>query len=574
MSFIVKKKIGNKEYFYLNENKRVNGKVKTKTLAYLGKTKKDAEKKVKDILNILKKQEIKSMKNEGKEIQAEKMENKIEVGKKIDEINKIASTKGFFFQTANIYSGKAGFYTYGHLGKLLKNNWEDLWRKNILSIDENFYEIQSNNILPEEVFKASGHIENFNDPMSECKKCHFRFRADQFLEDNGVKNPELLSIEEMDNEIRNLKLKCPKCGSVDFSKVKQFNMMFSVNVGFNNEVSYLSPETAQGAYITFLEEFKATRNKLPLGLAIIDKAYRNEISPRQMFFRLREFSQAELQIFFNPEKINEHEKWNEVKNKKLRIKFFGKEDIEEISCLELNEKNKIPKFYLYHTFKVQEFYFNVLRIPKEKFRFRELGEKERAFYNKIHFDVEINLDTLSGFKEVAGVHYRTNHDLSGHGKISGRNLEVFDEESKKKFLPHVLELSFGVDRNIWTMLDIFYSVGKEGSMFTFPQILAPIKAAIFPLVKKPEFEKIAGEVFSELKNEFNVAYDSGGSIGRRYARNDEIGTPYCITIDGDSIKNQDVTIRDRNTTKQIRVKISKLKETMDKLINSEDEIFK
>jgi len=578
MVFIVKKNIHGNDYYYLNENKREGNKVKTKTLAYLGKTRKDAEKKKKEFLkkkdNDSKMEQISDKKEEKVEKQEKKSEKEISIGDKLNEINKIASTKGFFFQTANIYDGKAGFYTYGHLGKSLKNNWEDLWRKYFLLLNANFYEIQSNNILPEEVFKASGHLENFNDPMIECIKCHFRFRADQFLEDNGIENAEKLTIDELNKEIKNKNLKCPKCGG-EISDVKQFNMMFSVNIGFDNEKGYLSPETAQGAYITFLEEFKATRNKLPLGLAIIDKAYRNEISPRQMFFRLREFSQAELQIFFNPEEVDNHEKWNEVQNERLRIKFADKKEIEEIICKDANERLKIPKFYLYYASKVQNFYLNVLGIPKMKFRFRELSKEERAFYNKLHFDVEIDLDTLGGFKEVAGVHYRTDHDLAGHAKISGKNLEVFDESAKKKILPHVLELSFGVDRNVWTILDIFYNVGKEGGMFKFPPKISPIKAAIFPLVKTDEkLVKISKEIYEDLKKDFYVIYDDGGSVGRRYARNDEIGTPFCITIDGDSVKNKDVTIRNRDDTKQIRVKVSDLKDILKKLINQEIEFEK
>ena len=559
MSFIVKKTIHDKEYYYLNENRRVNGKVKTKTLAYLGKNRREAEKKAKEL--ILRKEEKKETKP------SEQKEKKvIKVGAKIDEITSIASKRGFFFQTANIYGGKAGFFTYGHLGKALKANWEEMWRKNIVALDENFYEIQSNNILPEAVFIASGHIENFNDPMTECRKCHFRFRADQFLEDNGIENAGELNIEEMTRRIKEKNLKCPKCGG-ELSEVKQFNMMFPINVGFDEEKAYLSPETAQAAYLAFKEEFSATRGKLPLGLAIIDKAYRNEISPRQMFFRLREFSQAELQIFFDPEKINEHEKWKTVQKNKLRIKFHDKNEIAEISCEELNSKYKIPKFYLYYASKVQDFYLKILRIPKEKFRFRELGEGERAFYNKLHFDVEIFLDTLGGFKEIAGVHYRTDHDLKGHSQISGKNLEVFYDS--KKILPHVLELSFGIDRNVWALLDLFYAIGKEGSMFAFPSVLSPVKAAVFPIIKGNKFERISDKVADELKKEWNIIYDKSGSIGRRYARNDEIGTPFCITVDGDSIKNKDVTIRNRDNGKQIRVKIADLKETLRKLINGE-----
>jgi len=565
MAFIIKKNIHGNEYYYLNENRREKGtgKVKTKTLAYLGKSKKEAEKKAKKILE------------QGKQQKTEKKEpvvKDVKVGKKIDEITSIASKRGFFFQTAGIYGGKAGFFTYGHLGKALKMNWEELWRKNIISLDDNFYEIQSNNILPEHVFKASGHIENFNDPLTECRKCHFRFRADQFLEDNNLENAGELSIQEMTAQIKEKNLRCPKCGG-ELSDVKQFNMMFPVNIGFDEEKAYLSPETAQAAYLAFKEEFSATRGRLPLGLAIIDKAYRNEISPRQMFFRLREFSQAELQIFFDADKINEHEKWNSVKRNKLRIKFHDKSEIDELSCEELNLKYKIPGFYLYYASKVQDFYLKILGIPKEKFRLRELGETERAFYNKIHFDVEVFLDTLGGFKEIAGVHYRTDHDLKGHSKISGKNLEVFYDN--KRILPHVLELSFGVDRNIWSLLDIFYGIGTEGSMFKFPPVLAPIKIAIFPIVKTDKKTvEIAEKIYDELRREFRVLYDKSGSIGRRYARNDEIGTPYCITIDEESTRKKDVTIRNRDSKKQIRVKIEELRETLRKLIENPEKFEK
>lgn len=562
MVYIVKQKVNGKDYYYLRKSVREKGKVLSKSVAYLGKTRKDAEKRFREII-----------KNTDEDNQKMKEDKKTEINpkNKSDEITAIANKRGFFFQTANIYGGKAGFFTYGHLGKLLKTNWENLWRKNILSINENFHEIQGNNILPEQVFKASGHIENFNDPMTECKKCHFRFRADNFLEDNGVKEAESLSIDKMNKKMKELKLKCPKCGG-ELIQIKQFNMMFPVNIGFGEEKAYLSPETAQAAYLAFKEEFQATRSRIPLGLAIIDKAYRNEISPRQMFFRLREFSQAELQIFFDPEKINEHEEWDKVKNEKLRIKFSNEETNEEIKCEDLNKKFDIPKFYLFHAVKVQDFYLKVLNIPKAKFRLRELSKEERAFYNKIHFDVEILLDTIGGFKEVAGIHYRTYHDLLGHSKISGKDLTV--SYDNKKILPHVLELSFGIDRNVWTLLDVFYSLGKEGSMFKFPSNLSPIKAAIFPLVKRPDFDKMAIEITKDLKKEFNVVYDKSGSIGRRYARNDEIGTPFCITIDEESLKNKDVTIRDRDTTEQVRIKISKLKEIMRKVINERKNISK
>jgi glycyl-tRNA synthetase len=345
-------------------------------------------------------------------------------------------------------------------------------------------------------------------------------------------------------------------------------MMFPVPIGFNDEKGYLSPETAQASYLAFKQEFLANREKLPLGLAIIDKAYRNEISPRQMFFRLREFTQAELQIFFNSERINEHPRWGEVKNKKLRLKLVG-EDVKEIKLEKANKKLEIPKFYLYYAWKIQKFYLSILKVPEEKFRFRELSKEEKAFYNKIHFDIEVDLSTLGGFKEVGGLHYRTDHDLKGHQEISNKKLEIHYDG--RRFIPHVLELSFGVDRNIWMLLDLFYSIGKEGSMFSFPPNLAPHKVAVFPLIKKKkEFREKARDVYEDLNKEFNCFYDESGSIGRRYARQDEIGTPFCITIDGKTLEDNTVTIRNRDNQKQVRVKVGKLKDVIKKLVSGGD----
>ncbi len=483
-----------------------------------------------------------------------------EKNSKTEEITAIASKRGFFFPTADIYGGKSGFFTYGHLGKLMKNKFENLWRESFLD-EENYYEIQSNNILPEKVFIASGHVENFNDPMTECKECKFRFRADQFLEDLKL-YIEGISLEEMTGIIKKNRLKCPKCGG-ELSEVKWFNMMFPVPIGFQGEKGYLSPETAQAAYLAFNQEFEATRKKLPLGIAIIDKAYRNEISPRQLFFRLREFTQAELQIFLDASEINklEEEKWKETEDCKIKIKLAGSKDKDarEISCKELNKK--FPKFYLYNAAKIQKFYLDTIKIPKAKFRFRELSEDERAFYNKLHLDIELDLETLGGFKEVAGLHYRTDYDLSRHAKTSGKNLEVF--HNNKKLIPHVLELSFGIDRNIFAILDIFYDKEivekEERAIFRFPAILSPYDAAVFPLVNKDGLDKEAEKVYSILKNSrFQVFYDDSGSIGRRYRRQDEIGTPFTITLDYDSMKQKDITIRERDSMKQTRVKISEL----------------
>jgi len=485
---------------------------------------------------------------------------------KTDKIMNIATKRGFFFPSGEIYNSKAGFWTYGHLGTLLKHKFEDLWRNYFLNLNENYYEIEDTNILAKEVFKSSGHLKHFSDPLTECKKCHFRFRADELIEDETGLNMQGLKEDELDKLIKENKLKCPRCGS-ELDKVKFFNMMFDLKVGATGEdIMYLKPETAQSSFLAFKREFMALRERLPLGLAIIGKAFRNEISPRQGFFRLREFTQAELQIFFDPDDLNECENWNEVKN--YKVKLFIKNKLQELTCEDVNKKSKLPKLYVYHLAKIQQFYLNILKIPKEKFRFRELNEKERAFYNKLHFDIELDLETLGGWKELGGLHFRSDYDLSKHQEGSGEKLEV--NINGKKFTPNVLELSFGIDRNIWGLLDLFFHEDKERQMFKLPFNLVPIQVAVFPLVDKDKLPEKASEIYNLIKDEFKVFFDNKGSIGKMYRRVDEIGVPAMITIDHQSLKDNSVTLRNRNDMKQIRVKIKDLSNILKEFLNCKD----
>jgi len=418
---------------------------------------------------------------------------------KADEILNIANKRGFFFPSGEIYGAKAGFWTYGHLGTVMKHKFENLWRDYFLKLDDNYFEIEDTNIMSKAVFKKSGHLKHFHDP----------------LEEKG--------------------------------KVKNFNLMFDLRVGVSGEdIMYLRPETAQSPYVAFKKEFMALREKLPLGLAVVGKAFRNEINPRQGFFRLREFTQAELQIFFDGKNLDFN--FNEIKNYKLRIGSKG------IKCSELKE----PKFYTYHLAKIQQFYLEVLGIPKNKFRFRKLDSKEKAFYNKVHYDIELNVDSLNGFVEIGGLHYRTDYDTKNH------NLKI--NYGGKKIYPHVLELSFGVDRNIWGIMDIFYKKEKNRSLFLFNKNLSPIEVSVFPLVNKDKIPEKAKEVYELIKNDFDCFYDEKGSIGKMYRRMDEIGCNAMLTIDHDSIKNKDVTLRDRNSMKQIRVKIKDLKDVLKKFL--------
>lgn len=495
---------------------------------------------------------------------------------KTEKVMNIATKRGFFYPSAEIYGAKAGFWTYGHLGTLLKHNWENLWREYFLGLADNYYEIEDCNILPKEVFKSSGHLDHFNAPLTECMKCHFRFKADEFVENELNVNADTLSAEDIDKLIEENKLKCPKCGAQQLDKVKMTNMMFDVRVGsVASDVMYLRPETAQSPYLAFKRQYSALREKIPFGLAVIGKAFRNEISPRQGFFRLREFTQAELQIFFDKDEIDKAERWDEVKKYKLRlflVKNRESKKIEEITCEDANKKLKIPKFYLYHAVKIQQFYLERIGVPKERFRLKEISEEERAHYNKAQFDIELDLETLGGFKEVAGLHYRTDHDLGGHQEGSKEKLEV--TVNGKKFIPHVLELSFGVDRNIWALMDLFFEEEKERTIFRFPANIAPMAVGVYPLVNKDGLNEKAEEVHVMIKKHYKTFYDDTGSVGRRYRRMDEIGAPYGITIDYDTIKDDTVTLRERDSMKQIRVKISDIKEVIDKITSKEIEFEK
>ena len=483
-------------------------------------------------------------------------------------IEQLAKKRGFFYPSDEIYGGLSGFYTYGHLGTLMKRKLENLWRKVFLK-EENFFEIEPSIIMHENVFKASGHLEFFVDPVAKCKKCGTIHRADSIVEEFLKRTYEGMTPKELTELIKSNKIRCPKCKG-ELEEVGILNMMFPLDIGAEKDLKgYLRPETAQGAYVSFSTQFNVLRKRLPLGLAIIGKAYRNEISPRQLIIRMREFTQAELQIFFDSDKINEHEKWNQIKNYKLIIYSVlgrNKKPV-ELTCEEVVKGLKLPKFYVYYMAKVQQFFLEALQVPKDKFRFKELSEDERAFYNKVHWDMELDLESLGGFKEIGGIHYRTSHDLSGHEKISKQPQEIFFEN--KKFVPHVLELSFGIDRMLYSLLDLFYFKEKDKVVLKLPSIIAPITVSVFPLVNKDGLDKKAKEVYEILKNQFDIFFDDSGSIGRRYARADEVGIPATVTCDHQTLEDSTVTIRDRDTTFQIRAAIEDLKNILWKFLEGE-----
>jgi len=491
-----------------------------------------------------------------------------------DKIFDVARRRGFFYPDSEIYGGFAGFYDYGSTGTLLKRNIEREWKRFFLGLSSSFFEIETSSIMPEKVFQASGHLTSFVDPVAKCKKCGTFHRADHIMEEFLKESFEGMSAEELTKLIKKHKIKCSKCGG-ELGDVKILNMMFPISLGAGEDSKgYLRPETAQGAYVSFLRQFNVLRNQLPIGLAIVGKAFRNEIAPRQLLIRQREFTQAELQIFFDPSKVDEHERWDEVKNYELHIQSVESKEksFAKMKCGDIVKKMKVPKFYAYYMAKVQQFFLDVMHIPDEKFRLKELSEEERAFYNKMHYDCQINLESLGGFKEIGGVHYRTDHDLGGHQKVSSEKHEIFFDG--RRFVPHVLELSFGVDRIFYSLLELFYKEDKKRGWdwFAFPPRLAPFQIAVFPLVNKEKIPELAEEIYAKIRTNFNVSYDDGGSIGKRYARADEIGIPFAMTIDYDSLKDKSVTLRNRDTTEQIRIKIADWKNIVEMLVNGEAEL--
>jgi len=396
----------------------------------------------------------------------------------------------------------------------------------------------------------------------KCKKCKKSERADHIIEEQLKENFEGLSPEELTKIIKKHDVKCPACGG-ELEEVGILNMMFPVKAG--DATAYLRPETAQGAYVNFPRCYEHLRRKMPLGLAVIGKAFRNEINPRNSLIRMREFTQAELQIFFEPSVMEKFSKFEEAKEKKIRVKLSG-ENEKWVHCKELN----VPEMYSYYLQKIQHFYLGILKIPEDRFRFRELSEEEKAFYNKTHFDVELKIGGI--WREVGGLHYRTDHDLKGHEKISRQKMEIND--NGKKFIPHVLELSFGVDRNVYALLDLGYHEEKvkeeERVIFRLPRKLSPYDCAIFPLVSKDGLPERAEEVKKTLSSMFSVFYDESGSIGRRYRRMDEIGVAACITVDHQTLEDDNVTLRDRDSMKQVRIKIDDLCNALYRFLNDEE----
>ena len=490
---------------------------------------------------------------------------------KSDVLLALLKRRGVLWPTAEIYGGTAGLFDYGPLGTALKRRIEDAWRTWFLGLSEDYYWIEPAEILPEAVVRASGHLENFTDPEVTCGKCGNAFRADTLLEKVRPAGIDGLAPTEIATLIRESGARCPTCGSDALSVPRPFNLMFGLDFGVaGKERAYLRPETAQSSFLSFPRMWDVGRHTLPLGVAVIGKAYRNEIAPRQALFRMRSFTQAELQIFFDPSRFDLP--LDEVAADELPILSASRRErgagaVESTPVRTLVDTGAMPAFYAYHLAVSLRFYRDVLGYPASSIRLLEKSDAERAFYNKIHYDIEVHVESLGGFREMGAVHYRGDYDLGRHAAGAQKDLSVA-RDGGGRVLPHVVELTFGVDRNLWALADTHLAVetpvgGESRTVWHLPSHLAPITVGVFPLLKK-EHADVARGIASELRSKGIVAeFDAGGSIGKRYARMDEAGVPFCVTVDGGTVdpagpEHGTVTLRERDSRAQRRVRVDRL----------------
>ena len=478
-------------------------------------------------------------------------------------VMKLALERGFYFPSCEVYSdAQAGFWEYGPMGVSLKNKFLELWRRELIRRD-GMIEIDGSQIMSKSVFEASGHLGNFADPIIKCSKCKSTFRADKTIADIvKIEIPESADLEEFDEVILQNNVKCPKCKG-DFEKTKKFNMMFQVGIGPEGEEAYLRPETCQSIFVDFPRLFKTMRGKLPLGIAQVGKSFRNEIAPRQSLLRLREFYQAEIEVFCNPKRLSELDKFSEIEDTIIRIQLDEK--LVSVTCKEAVEKGIIPnKFVAYYLGILMEFYEKT-GINIAKSRFRKLGEKEKAFYAEVAFDFEV--ETTIGWLELVACNYRSNYDLSSHSKKSKEKFEVMDQD--EKILPHVFEISMGIDRSLYTILEHSIKNDKEHEriVLALQPYLSPTHVGILSLVKKDGLKEKTDEIFLKIKRKFDAFLDHSGAIGRRYRRLDEIGAPFAITIDHQTLNDNTVTIRKRDSMEQTRIDISELDKILSKSVS-------
>ena len=436
------------------------------------------------------------------------------MNKTIEKIVSLCKQRGFVYQSSDIYGGFGAVYDYGPLGVELKNNIANRWWREMTQIHENIVGLDSGILMHPKIWEASGHVGEFHDPLVDCKQCKARYRADE-LSDN-IEN------EEWD------KMKCPNCGTTGkMTSPRQFNLMFKTQVGpveDTGSVAYLRPETAQGIYVNYQLVQGSTRMKIPFGVAQIGKAFRNEIIARNFIFRTREFEQMEMQYFVKPGSDNES--MSEWKEKRFN------------------------------------FYIDTLGIDKNNIRFHQHGDGELAHYAKEAWDIEYNFPF--GWSEIEGIHNRTDFDLARHEEFSGKNLKYFDQVANERYLPYIIETSAGLNRMMLSVLSDAYweDIDNNRTVMKFHPRIAPIKAVICPLVKKDGLPEKAKNIVDILRPHFNVLFDQQGSIGKRYYRQDEAGTPFGITVDHQTMDDNTVTLRHRDTQKQDRMAIDDILKTI------------
>jgi glycyl-tRNA synthetase len=453
----------------------------------------------------------------------------------LEKITAWAKRRGFIYPSSEIYGGLAGVYDYGHYGTLLKNNIQQAWWKAMVLDRDDVVGLDSAIFMHQTTWKASGHVDSFSDPQVDCRNCKNRMRADHLLEKQGL-DVDRWPLEEVNKIMAELKtqgkLKCERCGSADLTDARDFNLLVKTNFGSpigrlqdlsDEDIVYPRGETCQGIYLNYKNVVDSMRVKLPFGIAQAGKAFRNEIVTKQYIFRTREFEQLEMQYFLHPRDMDrKFEDW-----KADRIKW----------------------------------YHEVLHLPESKLKLKE--HEKLAHYAKAAFDVQYDFAALGKFDEIEGIHQRGDWDLSRHSEFSGQKLDYTDVESGEKFIPHIMETSAGLTRLVLAVIDNAYTeedLGEEKSrtVLKFPANLAPIKVAVFPLQKDEKLVKAAVDVYHDLKKTMTAEFDNAGNIGKMYRRQDEIGTPYCVTIDFDTLEQGSVTIRDRDTMQQERIAITEL----------------
>ncbi|MBI1969109.1 glycine--tRNA ligase [Candidatus Woesearchaeota archaeon] len=485
----------------------------------------------------------------------------------IDEMTVFCKKKGFVYQTGELYGGLSGFYDYGHLGVELKNNIKALLWKHFVQDREDVVGIDGSIITHPKVWQASGHVECFTDILLECKQCHTRFRADHIIEEKLKIHAEGLKPEDINKIVQQNKLQCEKCKG-ELTGANPFHLMLETNIGpVTGNTAYLRPETAQLIFTNFKLVQEHARMKLPFGIAQQGKAFRNEISPRDFLFRMREFEQFEIEFFTHPKKTNDCPFFSEVENIKVTVLLEKDKEHKSLTLGDLTKKSLTNRWHLYWLGKFYQFFLEY-GIQPGHLRLRQHSKSELAHYAKACFDIEYQFPF--GWKEIHGNADRGQFDLEQHQKFSKQDMQYFDQEGNEKVLPAVAaEPSQGIERAFLAFLFDAYEYSKEREnivLHVHPK-LAPMKVGVFPLINK--LDKEALTVFQMLKKEFPCQFDRSGSIGRRYARADEIGIPYCITVDFDSAKGKDVTLRDRETTKQKRIKSAQLAGTIKKLLQGE-----